>query len=522
MINLGWGILFVLLGLRGAASQAAANPFEGTSAVVVSSKIDELVLARQGSLGIPASPLCSDAVFLRRVYLDAIGTLPTAEEAAAFLESTEPDRRARLVDRLLARPEFADYAALKWCDVLRVKSEFPINLWPNAVQAYDRWIRAAFRSELPFDRFVRELLTASGSNFRVPPVNFYRAVQGRDPRTIARAVALTFLGERAEAWPPEKLAGLAAFFAKVGYKGTGEWKEEIVFFDPAKPVPADLAKPIFPDGKPAAPGPEADPRTVFADWLASPDNAAFARAVVNRIWSWLLGRGVIHEPDDMRPDNPPAIPGLLEYLGRALVASHYDLKAIYRLILDSKTYQLSSRPASDRPERAACFACYAPRRLEAEVLIDAIDQITGATERYASAIPEPYTFIPDDHRTITLPDASITSAFLELFGRSPRDKGLEAERNLKPSAEQRLHLLNSSHILNKIQQSPKLRTLLAQKSEPLDKVRKIYLIVLSRPPTADELRAVAEYFKPLTGNKLSGVVDLVWALVNSPEFVYRH
>jgi hypothetical protein len=200
------------------------NPYEGTTAAVPATKIDGLVGAKLARLGIAAAPLCSDAVFLRRAYLDVLGTLPAADEARSFLSSTDPDRRAGLVERLLARPEFADYAGLKWGDLLRVKSEFPINLWPNAVQAYDRWIRAAIRYRMPLDRFARELLTASGSNFRVPPANFYRAVQGRDPRTIARAVALTFLGERAENWPPDKLAGLAAFFAKIGYKPTGEWK----------------------------------------------------------------------------------------------------------------------------------------------------------------------------------------------------------------------------------------------------------------------------------------------------------
>ena len=205
---------------------------------------------------------------------------------------------------------------------------------------------------------------------------------------------------------------------------------------------------------------------------------------MNRVWSWLLGRGIIHEPDDIRPDNPPTNPELLAYLERELVASHYDLKHIYRLILNSKTYQLSSIPESDHPEAAANFAYYPLRRLEAEVLIDAICQITGTTEKYSSPIPEPFTFIPEDQRSIALADGSITSSFLEMFGRPPRDTGLESERNNRPTAAQRLHLLNSSHIQRKIEQSAKLRALVAAKREaratPIDR---LYLTILSRYPT---------------------------------------
>ena len=212
-------------------------------------------------------------MFVRRVYLDVIGTLPTADEARAFLDG--PRRRtsaARSIDRLLEREEFADYWAMKWCDLLRVKSEFPINLWPNAVQAYHRWIRTAIRDNVPYDQFARELLTSSGSNFRVPPVNFYRAVQSREPQAIAAAVALTFMGARADTWPKERLAGMAAFFSQIGYKPTGEWKEEIVFFDPRQGA-AGVGRrhaggcrvPGRHDRAPASPA--QDPREVFAVWL---------------------------------------------------------------------------------------------------------------------------------------------------------------------------------------------------------------------------------------------------------------
>lgn len=443
------------------------RPFEVPGAVAPAGKIDELVFARLKKLGLPPSPLSSDAVFLRRVYLDVTGTLPTAAEAREFLLDRSPQKRRLLIDRLLERDERADYWAMKWSDLLRIKAEFPINLWPNAAQAYYHWLRASMRDNKPYDRFARELLTSSGSNFRVPPVNFYRAIQSRQPTAIAQSVALALMGARAEKWPKERLAGMSAFFAKIGYKSTGEWKEEIVYFDPnidTSGGTSGVASPaaVFPDGTAAHIPPGRDPREVFADWLIDGQNPWFARNIVNRVWCWLEGRGIIHEPDDIRPDNPPSNPELLAYLEKELAASHYDLKQVYRLILNSKTYQLSSIARSKRPEAEANFAYYPLRRLEAEVLIDALCQITGTTEKYSSQIPEPYTFLPEGHRSIALPDGSITSAFLETFGRPPRDTGLESERNNKVTASQRLHMLNSSHIQRKLEQGPRMQELLAR------------------------------------------------------------
>jgi hypothetical protein len=515
----------LMTAFAGALPQGVQSPFESAAALTPTNKIDEAVFGRLKQLGIRPANLSSDAVFIRRAYLDVIGTLPTAQEASAFLSDPDPEKRRALIERLLEREEFADYWAMKWGDLLRVKSEFPINLWPNAVQAYHRWIRTALKENLPYDRFVRELLTANGSNFRVPQVNFYRAVQSKDPQTIARAVALTFMGERAEKWPKERLAGMAAFFSQIGYKPTMEWKEEIVFFDPAK-APAQgtgaAAVAVFPDGKAARLMPNRDPRVDFADWLMARENPWFARNIVNRIWSWLLGRGIVHEPDDMRPDNPPGNPELLALLERELLAARFDLKHMYRLILNSQVYQLSCIPHSERPEAAASFAFYPMRRLDAEVLIDAICAITGTTEQYSSPIPEPFTFIPESQRSIALADGSITSAFLEIFGRAPRNTGLESERNHRPTAAQSLHLLNSSHVQLKIQQSARLRALVQPGGKPRDPINELYLTVLSRPPTDEELRIVGAYFQSFSGNRWPAVVDLVWALMNSAEFLFRH
>lgn len=481
---------------------------------VAADVIDTPVLTKLSALEIRPASCCPDSVFVRRVYLDVLGTLPTAEEAKAFLADRNSKKRTLLIDRLLQRPEFGDYWAMKWCDLLRVKSEVPINLWPNAVQAYHRWVRDSLKQNKPYDRFVREMLTASGSNFREPPVNFYRAVRDRQPETITQAVALTFMGTRSEKWLRERLAGMSAFFADIQYKKTTEWKEEIVQVNQLGGTARDA---VFPDGTRVAIAAGADGRAVFADWLIRPENPWFARHIVNRVWYWLLGVGIVHEPDDIRPDNPPTNPELLAALERELIASRYDLRHLYRLILNSATYQRSCIPTTDRPEAEKLFAHYPMRRLDAEVLIDAICQITGTTETYTSLIPEPWTYIPKQTRSIALADASITSSFLDLFGRPARDTGLESERNNAPSAPQRLHLLNSSHIQLKLVESAKLRAL-AQSKSPVDE---LYLTILSRYPTDKERKLVAGR-KPAGAGSAALVVELAWVLLNTAEFQYRH
>ena len=579
-------ILLLAILARGAPI-GATGPFECQAELKSQNKIDELVFGRLERLGIRPANVCSDAVFVRRAYLDVIGTLPTVPEVSQFLMSREPNKRSHMIERLLAREEFADYWAMKWSDVLRVKAEFPINLWPNAAQAYHRWIRTCIKENMPYDRFAREMLTASGSNFRVPQVNFYRAMQNKEPQAIAQTVALTFMGVRADKWPKERLSGMAAFFLNVGYKQTSEWKEEIVFFDPGKTNTASTAgpaEPIFPDGTPARLVADRDPREVFADWLVCAKNPWFTRNIANRVWFWLLGRGIVHEPDDIRPDNPPSNPELLLCLEQELVDSHYDLKRLYRLILNSKTYQLSSinpvaadvsrrtqsrtelaptnrrivgqasrlspgrlalesTNAGETPvvtggtpapllaqddlslsdaEREANFAQYPLRRLEAEVLIDALNQVTGTTEKYTSPIPEPFTFIPEHLRSIALPDSSVTSPFLEMFGRPSRDTGLESERNNRPTASQCLHLLNSRHVQGKLEESPNLRNLLESKVSPREVVNSLYLMVLSRYPSDEEWKVAWDYSKDGNVKRRDTLMDLAWALINNPEFLYRH
>lgn len=503
------------------APVAVHAPYEMAESPVPANGIDERVLANLQQHGLePANP-CSDAVFIRRAYLDVIGTLPMPMEVNFFLEDNRSDKRAVLVDALLMRKEFADYWSMKWCDILRVKAEFPINLWPEAVQAYHRWIHDALRDNMPYDQFARALLTSSGSNFRAGPVNFYRAIQGRQPLDIAAAVALTFMGTRTDKWPETQRAGMAAFFYRIAYKKTDEWKEEIICLDPKMPDTPFPA--MFPDGVTLQIAPDQDPRGVFTTWLVSKDNPWFAKAAVNRVWYWLMGRGIIHEPDDIRPDNPPVNPELLAYLEKELVTSGYDLRHLYRLILNSRTYQQSPIPRTDSPDAETYFACYPVRRLEAEVLIDALDSIGGAGEGYSSAIPEPFAFIPDDLRTITLADGSTTSGFLEMFGRPTRDTGMESERNNQSTDAQRLYMLNSTAIQKKIEKSERLRALLqGSRGRPPELIRRAYMNLLSRPPTQDEMDTALAYSRTTGLLPRQAAADLAWALINSKEFLYRH
>ncbi len=509
---------------RAATPGVATNVFESPVPPVAESPLDKLVFEQLARLNLQPV-LCSDAVFVRRAYLDTLGILPTAKDARNFIKDPDPNKRALLIDHLLARDEFADYWAMKWGDILRIKAEFPVNLWPNAAQAYHRWVRASLAENKPYDKFVRELLTSSGSNFRVGPVNFYRAIQNRTPEGMAGAVALTFMGTRVDGWPSNRLAGMAVFFSQVGYKPTSEWKEEHVFWDPlgssrlagnnapgraavaaigqASNSIADASvilrtncgplEAVFPDGTRITLPADRDPREVFADWLITPQNPWFTRSIVNRVWAWLLGRGIVHEPDDIREDNPPSNPALLAYLEKEMVAGKYELKHLYRLILNSETYQMSSVPHKDARQAQANFASYTMRRMEAEVLIDAINQITGSSDLYTSPIPEPFTYIPKGMPAVDIADGSITSPFLALFGRSARATGMENERNHKPTPAQWLYLLNSSEIQRKLEQGPKLQALLGSGRKPQEMLEELYLTLLSRFPTPEEAQIIEGY-----------------------------
>ena len=538
---------------RLAAARQVANLMESSDPPKPANRIDEIVLAKLQALGIKPI-LCSDAVFIRRACLDLTGRLPSPEEAKAFIQDSDKNKRVALIDRLLDRSTHVDYWAMKWSDILRVKAEFPVKVWPNAAQAYHRWVWESIAQNKPYDQFVRELLTSSGSNFRVGPVNFYRAIQDKTPEGIAAAVGLALMGTRIHVWPNDRRAGMAVFFSQVGYKPTSEWKEEIVFWDPLKSIavpgsiapgvdavaksvtvtnqiPQALAQPmsengplaaVFPDGTKTLIPPSRDPREVFADWLIRPENPWLARAIANRTWAWAMGRAIIHETDDIREDNPPSAPEILAYLEKELVSSGYNVKHLKRLIFTSTTYQFSSILRFKGPEARASFASYILRRVEAEVLIDALNDITGSSDLYTSAVPEPFTYIPQEMSAVALADGSITSSFLTLFGRSARATGMEGERVNELASTQWLHMLNSATIQSKLQSGPKLAAILSSGGSAKEIAEKLYLTILSRLPTDADVKAAEEYAR--TGVARGGDVwiDLAWALINSPEFLLRH
>ncbi len=535
------------------AGRQVAGLMESPEPPRPANRIDEIVFAKLKALGLQPA-LCSDAVFVRRAFLDLTGTLPSAEEARAFILSLDKNKRVGLVDRLLDHPAHADYWAMKWSDILKVKAEFPVKVWPNAAQAYHRWIWESVARNKPYDRFARELLTSSGSNFRVGAVNFYRAIQDKTPEGLAAAVGLALMGTRVQLWPQDRRAGMGAFFSQIGYKPTSEWKEEVVFWDPLRSVkvpgstapgedavakavaatnriPQALAQPlggngpleaVFPDGARTTIPPDRDPREAFADWLIRPENPWFARAVVNRTWAWVMGRGIVHEPDDIRDDNPAGLPELLSFLEKELVSSGYDLKHLRRLIFTSTVYQFSSVPRSAKPEAKANFAGYPLRRVEAEVLNDALNRITGSTDLYTSAVPEPFTYIPKEMSAVELADGSVTSSFLTLFGRSARATGMEGERVSELASTQWLYLLNSTAIQGKLQSGSGLAAMLSAGGKPNEIAERLYLTILSRFPTEADLKVVEEYARAKGAKGRDAWVDLAWALINSPEFLLRH
>ncbi len=455
-----------------AATLQAADPYVKPNPIRIVSKPDQPLRFIWQKSHLEAS----DSVLVRRLYLGLAGRLPTADEARAYVNSTEPNKYENLVDQLLNSDGFADYWTLHWCDTLRIKSEFPINLWPNAVYGYQRRIRAFLKNNESYDRFARALLTSSGSNFRTPEVNFYRAMADRSPASIARTVSLTFWSNPQ---PPE----FAKTFEAVKFKSTKEWKEEIVYWQ--------------------ADGDDKPWNTVAEAVIAHPD---FARAAANRVWFWLFGHALTEDPDNIQ--SRTVNPELLEYLASEFVKNGYDFRQLCRNAVTTAAYR-------------AAFPDFPVRRLDAEVLDDAICDLTGAPRRYASVIPEPFTFLPPDARSITIADGSLSSSFLILFGRPARDSGMLAERNNEINAKQRLWLFNSGELYRNLSKIPRRDEL---KKLPFPKkVDELYWMFYSRPPTDEERDTIVTEFNQLKGTpKWRFPQDLCWILVNSKEFLYQH
>lgn len=476
--------------------------------------IDQLVENQLAALGLSSAGVISDASFLRRCYLRVTGRLPDATTVKAFLSNNAPDKRAQLIEKLLESPEFVELRCLYLGDVLRIKSEFPSNLWPNAVQAYYQWVYNAVASNMPYDEFARKLMTAQGSNFRDPPANFYRALRKRDPDGFAEAILLIFHGQRLNRpgdFTVKQQKGLADFFTDVCFKHTKEWKEEIVYLSPA-----NKGEPRFPDGQ----TPEnigADRRVAFADWITA--NPAFARCLVNRVWFQLFGQGLVEEVDNMSSDNPASNPELMDALTAYVIEHHYDVKSLYRLILESETFQRSTPEQNSSPALVRHYSHYPLQRMDAEVLLDTISQICGQWESYTSRVPEPYTFMPKGTRAVQLADGSIGCEFLSLFGRPPRDSSFISERSRAVMMRQALQLLNSQQINGKISKSGLVKRL-SEKTVPTKQaIQQLFLTVLTRRPDSTELKRWTDCFASMP-NRRAACEDLLWTLLNTKEFLY--
>ena len=486
-------------------------------------------------LELPEIQRSSDPVFLRRVYLTAAGRIPTLAETQAFLRDKSPDKRAKLIDKLLASGDHADLIAMRFADMLRIKSEFPVNLWPNAVQAFHQKLRTDILNNRPYFEMAYEMLTSSGSNFRIPYANFFRGSGDRSPAGLAKITALTFMGLRVEKLPEDKRKAFEAFFSRIRFKSTSEWKEELVYTDPED---AKLKAWLPGCGSFTINAPDEEPCLVLADALVSDDNPYFARAMVNRIWCWVFGKGLIDPADDITPEptswnrflsrigltSVSAQEKMLELLTDEFRNSKYDMRHLFRVIMNSQAFHAASiAPENNNKITEQYFLTYPVRRLEAEIISDSIGVLTGNYGRYSSVIPEPFTFLPPGTKAIQIADGSISSVRLDLFGRPSRDSGKISDRNNKITGPQRLYLLNSNTVYWQI--SNLGRQIGRRCKGQLERrgIAEIYLRILSRDPTKLEKKWVMDYYRALP-KKMRGSIwsDLCWVLVNSKEFLYYH
>jgi hypothetical protein len=470
-------------------------------------------------LGIPPSELADDAAFLRRVFLDTIGTLPTAKEARDFLASTDAKKRAKLIDQLLERPEYADYWAMKWADLLRVDRDL---ITSQGAVAITRWLREQLATNRPYDQFVRDILTAEGPITANGPAAFYKAL-GK-PEVMSQAISQVFLGVRIECarchhhpsdqWGQDDYFAFAGFFTGVGLKKT--LSGEAVIANAGGDVPHSRTKKPVPTrllgGSPAVFPERTDRRAVLAEWMTSPENPYFSRTIANRLWAHYLGHGLVDPIDDMRATNPASNEPLLDALAKSLVANKFDLKALTRGILNSRVYQLGGATKANADDEQN-FSHVRSRAVPAEVLLDAICQATG--------VPEKFNGTPEGVRAIQLWDNRMPSYFLTLFGRPARTSVCECERSGEPSIAQALHLMNAPEIGEKIRSRRGLaRKLADSKMTPEAIVEELCLGTLARFPTKSERAAMLDLFEGAT--RREAVEDALWALLNTKEFLFNH
>ncbi len=486
--------------------------------------VDKHVWNKLTDLGIPPSGLADDAEFLRRVYLDTIGTLPTAAEAREFLASAAADKRAKLIDKLLERPEYADYWSMKWADLLRVDRDA---VTPKAAVAMTRWLRREFAENRPFDKFAHDILTAKGNTAKEGPAALYAAVA--TPEELSRSVAQLFCGVRiacaqchhhpSAKWGQDDYFALAGFYSGVTRKALPGGGTAI-----GDGPGADLRNPrtglVIPAralgaGTPANLTTNPDRRAALADWMIAPDNAYFAPSIANRLWAHYFGRGLVEPLDDFRPTNPPTNEPLLTDLAKHLRDSKYDMKVFTRTLLNSRAYQLSSKPVDGNTDDAQNFSHASAKALPAEVLLDAISRATG--------VPEKFNGWPEGVRAIQLWDNRIPSYFFRIFGRPLRASVCECERSNEPSITQALHLMNSDEIGEKIRaKAGTARSLADSKKLPAEVVEELYLTVLARLPSGKEKATMAKVFSDAGADRKGATEDVLWSLLNSKEFLFNH
>ena len=484
--------------------------------------VDRHVWNKLQQLGIPPSELANDSTFLRRVFLDTIGTLPTTAEASSFLADADPLKRAKLIDQLLERPEYADFWAMRWSDLLRVDRDA---LAAQGAVAMTNWIKRQFSENRPYDQFVRDIVTAQGNTASERPAAFYKALA--TPEVMSRSISQVFLGVRiecaqchhhpSEKWGQDDYFALAGFFTGVTRKQLPSGGDAIIARGGSDlnhprtglPVPARNLGSSAADLVGVS-----DRRTVLADWMTQPDNPYLARALTNRLWAHYFGRGLVEPIDDLRATNPATNEPLLEDLARHFVDLRYDIKAFTKTLLNSRVYQLGSATSDNRQDEQN-FSHAIAKAIPAEVLLDAISQTTGVAEKFNGW--------PEGARTIQVWDNRMPSYFLKLFGRPVRASVCECERSNEPSIAQALHLMNSPEILAKVRSRKGTVYRLATSSRsPGDLIDDLYLSTLARHPTSLEQSVMLELFQESNGDRRTAAEDVLWALLNSKEFVFNN
>jgi Protein of unknown function (DUF1553)/Protein of unknown function (DUF1549) len=501
--------------------------------------VDQHVFENLRQLGIPPSPIVDDATYLRRVTLDIAGRLPTVEEAVKFYQTTEPNKRELAVDRLLKTPDYADYFANKWTALLKNRRDDASDMKSNF--AFHAWMRDSLLANKPYDQLVRELLASTGTVIGNPAVAWYKRV--KEPKQQLEDVAQLFLGVRMqcaqchhhpfERWSQDDYYSLAAFFSQVGRKPSNTRGEDLIFHKRGTATAKNMKTGAM--LKPAALGdkipdiaPDVDPRLKLADWMGSRENPFFAKALVNRYWKHFLGRGLIEPEDDIRDTNPPTNPALLAALEKHFIESRFDLRELVRVIASSHAYQLSSQPNQHNLADRQNYSRFYPRRLQAEMILDAIDSLA----EWQTDFPN----LPTGTRAIALPDNSYNNAspFLKVFGRPESESVCECERVQSSSLAQSLHLINANDIKSKLHKPNGRADRLAKDTRPVEeRIGELYMVAFSREPKPNELTIALSYLNEsrvdANGQAIDPVVanqnnfqDLIWALMNTKEFLFNH